>query len=244
MTGGDPMPDPQPPPERTPAIAIRGVVFGVLVALAAKVGLDATDDTVGQVAMIVAGALAEGIVLVMTHSRVTPWAKALRMVFDAEQAGKAKVAEVEKEAHELIVAATTTAAAAPGWVEPVYYAPAVVPPPPPPPPPPAADPFEARPPVGLMPPTPPRRQPCPTCAQPVIYATIRNDRNDRWTVLPLEDASAPDVEADFELTGDTHEAVDILGNPAGVLPVAVYVNADVGNSYRTHPPSHFLGHEH
>lgn len=105
---------------------------------------------------------------------------------------------------------------------------------------------EPKPPVGLIQPAgdDPPTSPCPACSQPVIYATTLNQRNGRWTVLPLEDASAPDVEADWELSGDTHEAVDMLGQPVGSYPVAVYVNADVGNSYRTHPPSHFLGHEH
>jgi hypothetical protein len=93
------------------------------------------------------------------------------------------------------------------------------------------------------PPTP-VASPCPTCGDPVVYASMLNARNGRWTVLPLEAAFAADVEADFELSGDVHEAVDIMGNVAGVFPVAVYVNSSTGNNWRTHPPSHFLGHDH
>lgn len=79
---------------------------------------------------------------------------------------------------------------------------------------------------------------CPTCGQQVVLATIENKRNGRWTILPLE--RVPDAGGDFRLTAEDHEAVDIMGEPKGDYPVAIYGEGD----FRTHRPSHYLGDPH
>jgi hypothetical protein len=76
---------------------------------------------------------------------------------------------------------------------------------------------------------------CPTCGEPVVLAAVENQRNGKWTVLPLEQ-----VEGDFTLYDMTHEAVDIMGRVVGEFPVAAQVPGD----YQTHHPSHYLEQGH
>ena len=88
---------------------------------------------------------------------------------------------------------------------------------------------------------------CPKCGEEILMATIWNQRNDKWTVLPLDGPfESFDIQADFWIPdmNDLHEAVDILGNVVGEFPVAQLVGMNRTNKWRTHPPSHFLGHDH
>ena len=88
---------------------------------------------------------------------------------------------------------------------------------------------------------------CPTCNKTVVMAAIENPRNGRWTALPLDEAVGISL-GQFELLDTVHEAVDILGQPLGHFPVAVYHGEpDSHHAYSAHPPSHYLvdpGHEH
>lgn len=82
---------------------------------------------------------------------------------------------------------------------------------------------------------------CPTCGEEVLLAAVYNQRNDKWTALPLD--HAPDDElGNFILTDQMHEAFAVLGDSLGELPVAEYTGSAVpSRDYRSHPPSHFLG---
>jgi hypothetical protein len=80
---------------------------------------------------------------------------------------------------------------------------------------------------------------CPSCSQPVVLAAIQNQRNGKWTILPLDKIADEDT-ANFVLLDRVHEAVDIMGNVSGPYPVAELVELSTSESYRTHPPSHYL----
>jgi hypothetical protein len=82
---------------------------------------------------------------------------------------------------------------------------------------------------------------CPECGREVFLTAVENPRNGKWTVLPLEDASDPELDADFKVLADTHEAVDIMGQVVGEFPVAVYTGErSTETLFRTHNPSHYL----
>jgi len=83
------------------------------------------------------------------------------------------------------------------------------------------------------------------CDVDVIYAAVENQRNGKWTIVPLEKAEG-DTPGDFDLVPNTtHEVVNILGEMVGEYPVATYLrDKDPTNNYRTHSPSHFLGDSH
>lgn len=84
---------------------------------------------------------------------------------------------------------------------------------------------------------------CPYCGEEVLLAAIWNQRNDKWTVLPLQGPyESPDTECDFWIPdmNELHEAVDIMGNVVGEFPVAQYTGMLGTNRWRTHNPSHYL----
>lgn len=80
--------------------------------------------------------------------------------------------------------------------------------------------------------------PDPKCDIDILFTAHENERNGRWTVLPLE--SAPD-NGDFRVLMKTHPAVDIMGQPAGAYHISEYMGPGLGEGYRTHSSSHFLG---
>lgn len=83
---------------------------------------------------------------------------------------------------------------------------------------------------------------CPTCGREVIMAALENQRNGKWTAIPLDEVFGLEDKGSFTLTIDTREAFDILGESLGRLPVAVYEGEPtVLNSWTAHSPSHFLG---
>jgi hypothetical protein len=72
---------------------------------------------------------------------------------------------------------------------------------------------------------------CPKCGGEVIMTSHLNQRNGKWTALPLElDGSS------FAILGETHEAFGILGDSLGELLVSI----EAPGEFRPHPPSHFL----
>jgi hypothetical protein len=87
---------------------------------------------------------------------------------------------------------------------------------------------------------------CPTCEQPVTLASIENPRNGKWTVLPLDGPFETwDIECNFDVLDETHEAVNIMGEVVGEFPVAIHIShLSPGAQYRTHPPSHYLEEVH
>jgi len=83
--------------------------------------------------------------------------------------------------------------------------------------------------------------PNPNCNVEVTLAAVKNPRNGKWTVLPLEEHFGFHEKADFTLIDETHEAVNIMGEVVGEFPVALYQGEMSRlNTYRTHSPSHFL----
>lgn len=82
---------------------------------------------------------------------------------------------------------------------------------------------------------------CPMCGDEVSLVAIYNQRNNKWTALPLEFAEGDEL-GNFILTEKMHEAFGVLGDSLGMLPVAEYTGSGVpSRHYRSHTPSHFLG---
>lgn len=82
---------------------------------------------------------------------------------------------------------------------------------------------------------------CPKCGEEVVLASVHNIRNNKWTIVPLDAAPAPDGQGSFAFRQGMsvlHDAVDIMGEVVGEFPVAEYVPG-VG-TYKTHNPSHYL----
>lgn len=88
---------------------------------------------------------------------------------------------------------------------------------------------------------------CPRCDDDVILAAVHNQRNGKWTAVPLDHAPGNEL-GNFEVTDETHEAFGILGNSLGELSVGVYKgDHSPEHEYVPHPPDHFLepvGHAH
>lgn len=82
---------------------------------------------------------------------------------------------------------------------------------------------------------------CPRCDREVVLAAVQNQRNQKWTAVPLDYVPGPDAHGNFIKSVGTHEAFDILGNSLGELPKFFYAQETaIDYSWVTHPPSHFL----
>lgn len=82
--------------------------------------------------------------------------------------------------------------------------------------------------------------PCPTCQAPVVFTALRNIRNGRWTVLPVDPASVEHGIVRLAADPDTvHATVDLAGAPAGEWTVVEYAPGAPEPRWAPHPPSHW-----
>jgi hypothetical protein len=80
---------------------------------------------------------------------------------------------------------------------------------------------------------------CPTCQEPIVFAALRNLRNGRWVVLPIDPVSAPEGVIVVLEPPTVHATVDLAGADAGTWQVVEYGPQLAEPRFRPHPPSHW-----
>lgn len=75
--------------------------------------------------------------------------------------------------------------------------------------------------------------------EPVVFTALRNVRNGRWVVLPLDPASRDDGVIVPSEPATEHDTVDLAGAYAGHWRVVEYGPTLDADRFAPHPPSHW-----